>query len=219
MAAIAICWSSSRLPQPRTPASRSNLKKRDEWFLFQRTHPLREIPRDALKKAFEQRRSIPEAESRKHGGFGPLVVPNTPFSPAQTGFDSNVAPLWGRMSGRTRDLAIDPTNPSRMFLATATGGIWRTTDAAATWTPLTDTQDSLASSAVAIDLSNEHDLCRHRRGPLGRTTAWASSSINGGNTWSLTAGPFARHAIADPRGPANGNAVLRLLDDGTPHAG
>ncbi|MBL8115608.1 MAG: hypothetical protein JNK60_22190 [Acidobacteria bacterium] len=115
------------------------------------------------------------------------------------------------MSGRTRDLAIDPTNPSRMFLATATGGIWRTTDAAATWTPLTDTQDSLASSAVAIDPSNVNTIYAGTgEGPSGAYYGVGIlKSINGGNTWSLTAGPFARHAIADILvDPANGNAVL-----------
>jgi len=36
--------------------------------------------------------------------------------------------------GRTKCIAIDPTDPKKYILATAGGGLWRTTDGGATWT-------------------------------------------------------------------------------------
>ena len=45
------------------------------------------------------------------------------------------------------------------------GGVWKTTDHGATWTPLTDTQASLAVGSIAIDPPEpERRLCRDGRG-------------------------------------------------------
>ncbi|MEO6324132.1 MAG: hypothetical protein ABIT01_01280 [Thermoanaerobaculia bacterium] len=188
----------------RAPSvNNSNEEKKDDaggasdWFLFQRTYPLKEIPKGALVRAFEQRKAVPEAGFSK---LSPLVVTASPFAPAQKGFNSdNVAPGWGRMSGRTRDLAIDPANSSRMFLATASGGVWRTLDGGATWVPKTDTQSSLSASAVVIDPNNANTVYAGTgEGPAGAYYGVGIlKSLDSGDSWTLTAGPFARHAIAD----------------------
>src|SRR5438067_963177 len=51
------------------------------------------------------------------------------------------------VSGKATGVAIgpDPANPggSRLFLASASGGVWRSTNDGATWTPLTDYQATL----------------------------------------------------------------------------
>ena len=44
----------------------------------------------------------------------------------------------GNVGGRTRALLIDPTNPDVMYAAAVAGGIWKTTNAGATWLPLND---------------------------------------------------------------------------------
>jgi hypothetical protein len=41
-------------------------------------------------------------------------------------------------SGRANDIALHPTNPAIAYVASAGGGIWKTTDSGDTWTPLTD---------------------------------------------------------------------------------
>ena len=41
-------------------------------------------------------------------------------------------------SGCVTGVSIDPTDNNIIFIATAGGGVWRTTDGANTWTPLTD---------------------------------------------------------------------------------
>ena len=35
--------------------------------------------------------------------------------------------------GRIHDIAIDPTNPAVLYVATATGGIWKSTNNGVTW--------------------------------------------------------------------------------------
>jgi hypothetical protein len=54
-------------------------------------------------------------------------------------------------SGRARCIAIDPTVPSRMYIGTASAGVWKSTNGGDTWTPKTDDKFSLAIGALAID--------------------------------------------------------------------
>jgi photosystem II stability/assembly factor-like uncharacterized protein len=54
-------------------------------------------------------------------------------------------------SGRVVSIATHPTLSSTLYIATASGGIWKTTDFGATWTPMTDELSTLNHGAVAID--------------------------------------------------------------------
>jgi hypothetical protein len=54
------------------------------------------------------------------------------------------------VSGRVSSIAVHPTNPNIAYVGTAQGGLYRTLDGGATWTPLLDNALSLAIGAVAI---------------------------------------------------------------------
>jgi len=58
------------------------------------------------------------------------------------------------MSGRATAIAIHPTDPNTVYVGTAGGGVWKTTDAGAHWRALTDRQWTLSIGALAIDPSN-----------------------------------------------------------------
>jgi hypothetical protein len=60
----------------------------------------------------------------------------------------------GSNSGRITGIAADPTNANIIYIAAASGGVWKTTDAGTTWTPLTDNQATLNMGAIAIAPSN-----------------------------------------------------------------
>src|SRR5690606_8508439 len=45
-------------------------------------------------------------------------------------------------SGRVADLAVDPADPKRYFVAVASGGVWRTTNAGNTFDPVFDGEGS-----------------------------------------------------------------------------
>lgn len=72
--------------------------------------------------------------------IGPNPIPN---GQVQSGSQLPV-------SGRTISIAIHPTNPNLVYVGTAQGGLYRTTDGGTTWTPLMDNAASLAIGAVAI---------------------------------------------------------------------
>ena len=88
--------------------------------------------------------------------------------------------------GRVVSIACHPTNASVAYAASASGGVWKTTDAGATWTPLTDAQASLNHGAVEIDRSFPETVYA----ATGEYTTGSSGtgllrSLDGGATWSL----------------------------------
>ncbi|MGH9843421.1 MAG: BACON domain-containing protein [Blastocatellia bacterium] len=64
----------------------------------------------------------------------------------------------GNIGGCTRALLIHPTNPQVMYAAGVAGGVWKTTNGGAAWTPLTDLMSNLAVCSMAMDPSNPDRL-------------------------------------------------------------
>lgn len=57
-------------------------------------------------------------------------------------------------SGRIADIAINPTNTSEYYVAAAAGGVWKTTNAGITYTPVFDGEGSFSIGCLAIDPTN-----------------------------------------------------------------
>ena len=57
-------------------------------------------------------------------------------------------------SGRISALAVEPNNPSRYYVAAASGGVWKTTNSGITWTPVFDSQGSYSIGAITLDPKN-----------------------------------------------------------------
>jgi hypothetical protein len=72
--------------------------------------------------------------------IGPYPLPN-----GQTFNTNSVA-----VSGRTVAIAIHPTNSNIAYVGAAQGGVYRTLDGGATWTPIFDNAQSLAIGSIAI---------------------------------------------------------------------
>jgi photosystem II stability/assembly factor-like uncharacterized protein len=58
------------------------------------------------------------------------------------------------MSGRVGDIAVDAVKRSTWYVAAASGGVWKTTNAGTTWTPIFDTYGSYSIGCVAVDPRN-----------------------------------------------------------------
>lgn len=72
--------------------------------------------------------------------IGPKPIPN---GPVETGPSTTA-------SGRVLSIAIHPTDPDIVYVGTAQGGLYRSTNGGTTWTPLLDEAISLAVNAIAI---------------------------------------------------------------------
>lgn len=58
------------------------------------------------------------------------------------------------MSGRVTDIAVPKGTPWIVYCATATGGVWKTTNNGTTWTPIFDNYGTSSIGAVAVAESN-----------------------------------------------------------------
>jgi photosystem II stability/assembly factor-like uncharacterized protein len=116
----------------------------------------------------------------------------------------------GPYTGRVSAIVCSPSNLSRYYVAGADGGVWRTTDAGTTWTPLTDQMPTTAMGALALDPTNENiiyagtgeaNYANHSRYGLGLL-----KSTDGGDTWvqlaeSTFAGRCFSKIVINPASP------------------
>lgn len=126
----------------------------------------------------------------------------------------NIGPA--SMSGRIVDIAVVEAPRvvrggrlgTTMYVAVATGGIWKTTNAGLTWAPVSDAIGVGSIGAVAVAPSNG-DVVWVGSGESNnmRSSSWGIGvfkSTDGGKTWSKPMLPATQHIgriVIDPRDP------------------
>lgn len=68
----------------------------------------------------------------------------------------NIGPAG--MSGRITAIDADLNNPSRIFVGSASGGVWYTENAGTTWIPVFDEQSTLAIGSIKIHPKNPSEI-------------------------------------------------------------
>lgn len=110
------------------------------------------------------------------------------------------------ISGRIVDLAVDPKDNRVWYIATASGGVWKTTNAGTTFNPIFDDQASYSTGCVTID---PHDSLVVWVGS-GENNSQRSvavgdgvyKSLDGGKTWKNAGLEKSEHIgkiVVDPR--------------------
>lgn len=61
-------------------------------------------------------------------------------------------------SGRISDFAVNPDNKSEFYVATSSGGVWKTANAGTTFSPLFDDQGSYSIGCITMDPNNPNIL-------------------------------------------------------------
>lgn len=125
-------------------------------------------------------------------GAGITGVQWTQFGPQPLRIDNDqIFQGAGPDSGEVLDIAIDPRNTTDqvIYIATNSGGIWKSTDGGANWKPKSDYQSSLSMGALALDPGNPSIVY----GGTGNLFAGFGifflgtgvlKSIDGGETWT-----------------------------------
>lgn len=91
-------------------------------------------------------------------------------------------------SGRIADIAIHPDDDNVWYVAVGSGGVWKTTNAGVTWTPIFDNQSTYSIGCITIDPNNPHTIwVGSGENVGGRHVAFGDGifkSTDGGKTWT-----------------------------------
>jgi len=185
---------------------------RERWFYEQRMYPFNYIPKGSYEKAYREKEEL--KTEKGYAMNGPFDTWSS-LGPT-TGFYFN----YSNISSRITTVKYDPNNGNIIYIGAAFGGVWKSTNAGATWTPKTDNEVSMSSGSIAIDPANS-DIIYYGTGEA--TYSGASyygrgilKSTNGGDSWvNYTSGLnsttyTSRIAIR----PNNSNQLLAAMGTG-----
>lgn len=190
-----------------------------EYYLSHRVGADGKIDKQALQEAIVQRDLLPSPPgfgggTNNPGGVWSFVGPTNLNIPYDTYYGT--PPL----SGRKMCLAVSPSNPSVMYVASAGGGIWKTTDAGVNWSPCSDKWGFLHTSSVAVDPNNPNIVLAGTGDYDGFFTAQTQGimrSTDGGATWTqVGTGTMKQECINGIMiEPTNPNIVICYSGKGT----
>ncbi len=97
----------------------------------------------------------------------------------------NIGPAL--MAGRMADIDVDRKNPAVIYIASASGGVWKSTSGGLLWTPIFDDQDSASIGDVTISLADSNTVWVGAGESNNRnSSAWGRGvykSTDAGATW------------------------------------
>jgi photosystem II stability/assembly factor-like uncharacterized protein len=114
-------------------------------------------------------------------------------------------------SGRVVDIAVDPTDRATYYVASASGGVWRTDNDGTTWTPVFDKEGSYSIGCVTIDPNNPHTVwVGTGENNSQRSVSWGDGvyrSLDDGKTWKDVGLKHSEHIGMIAVDPRNSNVV------------
>lgn len=126
-------------------------KEAHEYYVKQRVRPGQTIPNERYEQARRQMARMPHFQfGRDERAPRDGLAPSTTITPmsAWTYLGPNNA------GGRSRAVAIQPGNPNVMLASGVSGGIFRSTNAGLTWTPMDDAMQNMAVVAIEFAPGN-----------------------------------------------------------------
>ncbi len=118
------------------------IRERFRWFLEERSTP-DGIPEGARESAWSQARAMSVHRPR-------VPLSKTGATAASTWTNIGPSNIGGRITG----IAIHPTNPDIVWFTGADGGVWKSTNGGANYTPVSDDLPTLAMGSIAVDPNN-----------------------------------------------------------------
>lgn len=134
--------------------------------------------------------------------IGPFSIPNGQTEAVTTA-----------VSGRVSAIAVHPANPNIVYVGAAQGGVFRSLDGGATWTPIFDNAQSLAIGAIAIAPSDPTIVYVGTGEAGGSCDSFFGVGIyriNDADTTANLSGPFASDGTNDV---FTGRSVSKIVVD------
>lgn len=114
-------------------------------------------------------------------------------------------------SGRISDLAVNPSNNSEIYVAVASGGVWKTTNAGITFFPIFDSQSSYSIGCLALDNKNPNVVwVGSGENNSQRSVAYGDGvykSLDGGKSWKNMGLKNSEHIGKIIIDPTNSNII------------
>ena len=150
-------------------------------------------------------------------GFTRAVVVSSSGTTEPAADDDPLAHLQWRelgpavMGGRVDDIAVVEKDPDTIYVATASGGVWRTTDGAIRWKPIFEHVGPMSIGAIAVSQSEPSTVWAGTGEPNNRnTSSWGAGifkSVDGGETWTSMGLADTHHIGQIEIDPRNSNVV------------
>ena len=143
--------------------------------------------RYAILAGKEQEISLPQLRREAINYTKQSMVQSKGWEKTSSSFWSALGP--GNIGGRVRSIVISPSNSSILLAGSVSGGIWKTTNGGASWSPKTDAVGILSIGSMVIDPTNSGVVY------AGTGEGWANvdaiygggiyKSTDFGDTWTL----------------------------------
>jgi hypothetical protein len=171
----------------------NEITARDKWFFHQRAYPSKVTPAGALSQATKQtlalrRSSTDRASVITWGRIGPNPIATIgPDAYTASGQYGGYPPFAGRVSA----IAPAPSNYNIVYLGGANGGLWKSTNGGASWTPLWPNPNTTAATfsigSIVVNPANYNDVWVGTGEANGSGDTYYGNglyhSINGGGSW------------------------------------
>ena len=156
--------------------------KRWEYFWGKRVLPNGQFPKAGIKQ-IEWKKYIATHPELKRGS-GSRTTGNGNW----TSLGPNSSPGGYQGVGRINCIGFHPSNANTFYVGTPAGGLWKTTDAGATWSNLTDDLPIIGVSYIAIDPNNANTIYLATGDADGGDTPSIGvlKSTDGGTSWNAT---------------------------------
>ncbi len=151
-----------------------------------------------------------------------------PIGPADISGGQTYSGVRVNVSGRATVVAVNPANPQDVWLGTAAGGVWHSTDGGKHWLPMSDSEASLAIGSLALDNCTASGCASVYAGTgensIRRDTYYGMGLLVGGPSevgflWTLVGADLFKFAsinnvVLDPTTSGAGKTVYLTLSSG-----
>jgi uncharacterized protein (TIGR03437 family) len=130
-----------------------------QYFLLRRLpEGENELPLEKYVEAQDQMRTMPQYSTALERSLPSRteIARGTDPEQGKLGAWTPLGP--GNIGGRTRAVVINPQDPNIMYAGGVSGGVWKSTNAGAGWTPVSDLIANIPVSALALDPADPNVL-------------------------------------------------------------
>lgn len=181
---------------PKYDLSNIPSERPGDILFMQRAFPYGEIETQAYSEAIAWKQSQNLAKS----GGGPVWEFSGPLN----------------IGGRISDIAIDPIDPDTYYVGAASGGIFKSTDAGATWLPIFDGQQYLSIGDIEISATDSNKIYVGTGEP---NAGGGSLAYDGNGIFKSTDGGLTWESKGLPDIGSVGKIVIDPTDDETLYVG